>query len=176
MKLLHWKEMLNSTRYEGDSSQPSPYPIHEIAESFAREKHANQLDDSGKSYFDSHISQVVSILLKVTRDRSIIAAAYLHDTIEDTDTTYEELKKVFGKKIADLVNEVTHEGSKDSAGYYFPRLESREAFLIKFADRLSNLSRMEPWDKKRQEQYMRKSRFWNDGKSLRHLSKYTEDL
>ncbi len=130
---------------------------------FARAKHKGQLDDTGKDYMDAHIQQVVSILCKVTDDDDILAAAYLHDTIEDTHTTYAELVDIFGETIADLVMEVTHDGQKDEYGYYFPRLKSQKAILIKFADRLSNLSRMEAWDEKKQQQYLRKSKFWNDG-------------
>lgn len=130
------------------------------ASQFAFEKHKDQLDDSGKPYFLSHIVQVVSILQEVTDDDTILAAAWLHDTIEDTETTYKELEINFGRKIAELVMEVTHEGKKDAKGYYFPRLKSREAILIKFADRLSNLSRMEPWDEKRKQHYLNKSKFW----------------
>ena len=130
------------------------------AKALSREKHKDQLDDCGKSYFDGHICQVVRILHEITNDTKIICAAYLHDTLEDTETSYEELVETFGVEIADLVNEVTHEGQADEKGFYFPRLQSREAILIKFADRLSNLSRMENWDEKRKRQYLRKSKFW----------------
>ena len=127
---------------------------------FASEKHKDQKDDIGKPYFDTHILQVVSILEKVTQDPYILAAGFLHDTIEDTNTTYDELVENFGKRVADLVMEVTHDGKKDEIGYYFPRLKSKDAILIKFADRLSNLSRMEAWDIARQEHYLKKSKFW----------------
>lgn len=136
------------------------------AKEFAQIKHTGQLDDSGKDYFSSHIEQVVSILEKVTQDEDILSAAYLHDTIEDTQTTYEELVAGFGKRVADLVMEVTHEGKKDAYGRYFPRLKSREGILIKFADRLSNLSRMEPWNEQRKQHYLKKSKFWKDGSDL----------
>ena len=126
---------------------------------FASIKHKNQLDDEGLPYFMVHIIPVVNILEQITTDKEIIAAAYLHDTLEDTDTTYEELEENFGKIIADLVLELTHKGNK-TEGYTFPRLKSKKAIIIKFADRLSNLSRMNGWDKKRQEHYMNKSRFW----------------
>ncbi len=66
---------------------------------FARKKHDGQLDDCGFNYFDSHVYQVVEILRKVTDDIDIICAAYLHDTIEDTETTYEELVENFNKRI-----------------------------------------------------------------------------
>lgn len=130
---------------------------------FAYIKHKGQLDDNGKSYFDSHIIQVVDILYKVTKDKNILATALLHDTLEDTDTTLKELEKEFGKRIAGLVYELTHEGKKDHYGYYFPRLKSQKAILIKFADRLSNLSRMEAWDDKRRKHYLKISKFWKDG-------------
>lgn len=127
---------------------------------FAWDKHGNQRDDNGESYFDSHVEQVADILRSVTKDPIILSAAYLHDTLEDTDTTLGELREAFGDKIADLVHEVTHEGTNDNDGYSFPRLYSREAFMIKFADRLSNISRMQTWPQKRQDQYLRKSKFW----------------
>lgn len=128
--------------------------------SFAEKKHGNQTDDLGNNYFQNHCLIVMEILEKVTSDYKILSAGILHDVLEDTGTTYEELEKEFGKEIADLVNEVTHDGRKDEIGYYFPRLESKGAILIKFADRLSNLSRMTAWDEKRQSQYLRKSKFW----------------
>ena len=131
-----------------------------IAYDFARRKHDSQLDDDGISpYFNSHILHVVAILKCVTNDHDIITAAYLHDTLEDTETKYEEIANLFGGRVAGLVYELTHEG-KDSSTYYFPRLSTREAVMIKFADRLSNLSRMAIWEKPKQESYLRKSKFW----------------
>jgi (p)ppGpp synthase/HD superfamily hydrolase len=127
---------------------------------FALRKHEGQKDDAGKDYFKSHVLHVLNILELVTQDERVLSAGILHDTIEDTDTTYEELQKEFGNVVADLVMEVTHDGKKDEHGYYFPRLHSKDGILIKFADRLSNLSRMEPWDIARQEQYLNKSKFW----------------
>ncbi len=128
---------------------------------FAEKKHEGQKDDSGGDYFTEHIRHVYHIFVaKHDCDTSVLCAALLHDTLEDTDTTYEELVKEFGVKVADLVNEVTHEGSKDEYGYYFPRLKTREGIMIKFADRLSNLSRMESWNIGRQEHYLKRSKFW----------------
>lgn len=126
---------------------------------FALNAHEGQKDDNGKDYFE-HLSHVVQILKKVTLDKDVIIAGYLHDTIEDTDTTYEDIEKEFGKRVADLVMEVTHEGKADNKGYYFPRLKTKEGIMIKFADRLSNLSRMQSWNEQRQEHYLRKSKFW----------------
>ena len=128
---------------------------------FAREKHKGQKDDMGEDYFESHIVPVYNILCSAgIGNHEILSAALLHDTLEDTDTTYIELLDNFGYKVANLVNEVTHEGQKDEFGFYFPRLKSKEAILIKFADRLSNLFRMDNWDVGRQEHYLKRSKFW----------------
>jgi (p)ppGpp synthase/HD superfamily hydrolase len=127
---------------------------------FADSAHSGQRDDNGDLYIDTHILQVVEMLQCVTDNPIILAAAYLHDTLEDTNTTLTDLEKEFGHEIASLVHEVTHEGAKDKDGYYFPRLKSKGAIMIKFADRLSNISRMQKWSEKRQEQYLKKSKFW----------------
>ena len=127
---------------------------------FAKKAHLNQKDDNGESYFEAHVLQVYNFIYRATEDVEIQCAAILHDTIEDTGVTYDELKKEFGERIANLVMELTHEGKKDEVGYYFPRLMSKDAVLIKFADRLSNLSRMDSWDKGRQDHYVKRSRFW----------------
>lgn len=125
---------------------------------FARKKHAGQKDDNGYPYF-FHPLQVSKILRLVTQDPNVIAAGLLHDTIEDTQTTYEELVKEFNQDIADLVMEVTHEGDKNT-GYTFPRLHTQRGIMIKFADRLSNLSRMEAWGEERRQHYLLRSKFW----------------
>jgi (p)ppGpp synthase/HD superfamily hydrolase len=127
---------------------------------FSKKKYERELDDDGKTpYFDSHILKVVAILRCVTSDQNIITAAYLHDTIEDSGTTYQEIAELFGGRVAGLVYEVTHEG-KGRENYYFPRLKSREAIMLKFADRLSNISRMTVWPEDKQADYLRRSKFW----------------
>ncbi len=68
----------------------------QAARVFASERHSGQLDDSGASYFPAHVEQVVRIVSQVTDDPDMLAAAYLHDLIEDTGTTYDELAGLFG--------------------------------------------------------------------------------
>lgn len=127
---------------------------------YASEKHKGQLDDQGRPYFFAHIVQVHSLLKDVTDDEEILCAGILHDIIEDTDITYEILICEFNKPIADIVYELTHEGNRET-GYYFPRLNSRKAIMVKFADRLSNLSRMDDWPVDRQLTYLEMSTFWS---------------
>lgn len=126
---------------------------------FASEKHKGQLDDQGRPYFFAHIVQVHSILKDVTENEEILCAGILHDVIEDTDTSYDDLIREFNKPIADLVRELTQQGDWET-GYYFPNLKTKKAVMVKFADRLSNLSRMDDWPGDRQQEYLGMSRFW----------------
>lgn len=130
---------------------------------YAREAHSGQKDDGGNDYMVHccQVAELISIVLPLEED--LICAAYLHDTIEDTEITFQDIQENFGREVAELVHEVTHEGKKEEIGYWFPRLRSRRGIILKFADRLSNLSRMDCWNEKRQDQYLGKSKFWNDG-------------
>lgn len=130
-------------------------PIVKKALNYAFWAHRDQKDDTGADYFTVHIEQVVSILLQVTDDPDTIAAAYLHDTVEDTRTTPFQLLGMFGEKITQIVLELTKE---PETGTF--HITSPQAQLIKFADRLSNLSRMESWTEEKKREYRQASRFW----------------
>ncbi len=133
---------------------------------FASKVHNGDKDDAGRPYVEAHILPVVSILKQITKDKEIITAAYLHDTIEDSNTTYNEIKDNFGENVANIVNEVTKVGP--SKNDYFPRLHSKKAIILKFADRLQNLSRMEPaWNEARQQRYIDRSKFWKSEGDLK---------
>lgn len=129
---------------------------------FGSKAHAEQLDDAGKDYFMTHCWQVYEIVkILYPDDFALQTAALLHDTLEDTDTTYEMLVSTFGADVADLIREVTHERKEDDTGWYFPHLHSIRGIVLKFADRASNLSRMEGvWNAERIEKYIKKSKFW----------------
>ncbi len=116
---------------------------------FATRKHGDQKRASGDPYF-SHPVEVAGILTDLNLDAASIVTALLHDTIEDTDTTYDEIEKLFGCEIADLVNGVTKLSklelvSSDSAqAENFRKLLLATAsdiriLLIKLADRLHNM-------------------------------------
>lgn len=129
------------------------------AQKYATDKHFGQERDDGQPYI-VHPSRVAGLISLIGGDDAMVAAAWLHDTVEDTDTTYEDLVREFGTEIADLVMEVTHEGD-DTHGYYFPRLETERGVMLKFADRLANLSTMgDAWSEKRRAHYLKKSKFW----------------
>lgn len=134
---------------------------------FARDKHNGQLRDGGELYIN-HPLDVYRALKCMGADENLCIAALLHDTLEDTDTTEQELFENFGRDVRNLVLEVTHEGEKDIVGHWFPRLHSQRGIMLKFADRLSNLSEMQAWREERVQQYLRKSKFWASSKEECH--------
>lgn len=130
-------------------------PWEEHVYEFAKKVHEGQKYSDNEDYFETHILHVVSLVKQVTSSATIITTAYLHDVIEDTDITYKELQDHFAYPVPEWVLELTKESRNN-----FPRLKTKECIIIKFADRLSNISRMEIWDNDRQRRYLDKSRFW----------------
>jgi len=54
-----------------------------------------------------HLSAVAKLVVSVTDDKEVIAAAWLHDTVEDTQATLEDIEETFGMPVAELVEELT---------------------------------------------------------------------
>ncbi|MBO7244702.1 MAG: bifunctional (p)ppGpp synthetase/guanosine-3',5'-bis(diphosphate) 3'-pyrophosphohydrolase [Alphaproteobacteria bacterium] len=111
--------------------------------------HAAQKRESGDPYF-SHPLEVAEILIGYRMDYATIIAALLHDTVEDTAASYEDLKELFGQTIADLVRgmtklsklEITPQASKQAQNFQKLVLaisEDIRVLLIKLADRLHNM-------------------------------------
>ena len=115
------------------------------AYAFAKRKHAGQHKKFSKLPYFVHPKAVARIVEDLTKDQDIIIAALLHDTIEDTNTKYSEIRKLFGKKVADLVAELTNneiECKKLGKAKYLTEkmaLMSSDALVIKLADRLNNV-------------------------------------
>lgn len=115
------------------------------AEKFAKDKHQHQFRNDCKTPYWKHLEKVVVNLeqLGIT-DEVILCAGWLHDTIEDTDTDYDDIDEDFGKKIADIVATVTKDTrmiKNDREIAYCNRLKagSWEAQVVKFGDLLANL-------------------------------------
>ena len=114
---------------------------------FAADKHRNQRrKDAEASPYINHpimLAKILSIEGGV-EDGLVLCAAVLHDTIEDTETRYDELAEQFGHEIADVVREVTDDKSwpraerKQLQIEHAPRL-SWAAKLVKLADKIANL-------------------------------------
>jgi GTP diphosphokinase / guanosine-3',5'-bis(diphosphate) 3'-diphosphatase len=116
---------------------------------FGISKHGDQKRQSGDPYF-SHPLEVAGILTGIKADTSTIITALLHDTLEDTDATMEELTQQFGKEIADLVNGVTKlskfelqsEQTKQAENFrkfMLAMSDDARVLLVKLADRLHNM-------------------------------------
>lgn len=119
---------------------------------FAENAHKEQKRLSGEPYF-IHVFETAKILAKLGMDAPTIAAGLLHDTLEDTPTTEEEIKKEFGEDILFLINGVTklgtlkyrgHERHVESLRKFFVAMANDlRVVIIKFADRLHNLRTLE---------------------------------
>ena len=136
------------------------------AADFAARAHAMQHRKGlAEEPYVNHLTEVAALLAGAIEDDDVelIAAAYLHDTLEDTATRYEDLDMQFGANIARLVAEVTDDKSlpkterkrlqEEKAPHKSPR-----AKLVKIADKTSNLrsiAKSPPvgWDLDRQRQY-----------------------
>jgi len=117
------------------------------AAKFAADKHKNQRrKDKETSPYINHPISVALIISEVGRvnDSEILAAALLHDTLEDTKTTPEELELNFGANILSLVREVTDNKDLPKETRKLKQIEhakelSSGAVLIKLADKIANV-------------------------------------
>jgi len=114
---------------------------------FAADKHRKQRrkDADGSPYINHPIS-LADVLVNEgnVTDVTVLCAAVLHDTIEDTNTTREELASLFGDSVASIVIEVTDDKSLDKQVRKQLQIEhasniSKEAKLVKLADKICNL-------------------------------------
>ena len=112
---------------------------------FAKAKHEGQVDKSDVPYIE-HPIYVASLCEK--EEEKIVAL--LHDTVEDTDTTIEEIKENFGETIANNVNILTHEKGVPYFDYIKNITQSKTATIVKLADLTHNmdLSRLKTIKKK----------------------------
>ena len=149
---------------------------------FAAEKHKGQLFPGTDWSYVVHISMVsMEIIASLNHEEGVngdfaVQAAILHDTIENTDTTYEELQSRFGQKIADGVLSLTKDKSVKKESRMLDslrriKMQHREIWMVKLADRITNLQPPpECWDTKKRRKYLEQAELIF--KKLEYASEY----
>ena len=137
------------THYKLDDDEKLKVELWKAYE-FGLKRHEGQKRLSGEPYFEAHCVEVAKILASWNMDITTIISGMLHDTVEDTSTTTEEIKSEFGDDVAELVD-----GVSKLSGIHFTTRKAQQAgnfmkmlisvakdlrvVIIKFADRLHNM-------------------------------------
>jgi (p)ppGpp synthase/HD superfamily hydrolase len=142
--------------------------IQELAKTFAQKKHEGQLRKFSKEQYIEHpikVSEIIKENKNSHKINELLAAAFLHDPLENTNTNEKELEKNFGELITSLVKELTSEkemqnqlGKKE---YLAKKMEtiSSWALVIKLADRLDNVSDLNQCSEEFRKKYAKETNF-----------------
>lgn len=129
-------------------------PVLDTAAAAAARWHGDQLRPTGVPYME-HLLEALEVLVCGARvsDPDVLVATLLHDAVEDTPATLQDVEEAFGPAVAELVDWVTKPGTGDQGraarraakAAYLRRLRSapRQAVLVKLADRVSNVQRLD---------------------------------
>lgn len=103
---------------------------------FAIEKHAGQIDKGGEAYI-SHAMRVADF---VGNNPVLQAIAYLHDVVEDTDTTINDIRDTFGYAVSDIVDKLTRRPEESYEEFISRCSRSHRARVVKIADLVDNMN------------------------------------
>ena len=145
---MHDKEILELVDKIRKYAPNADVSLVEKAYYFGKKAHEGQFRRSGEPYF-IHPIAVAGILSDMELDIETIVAGLLHDVVEDTEYTYEDIEKEFGKDVANLVDGVTKLGkikyqskeetqSENLRKMFLAMAKDIRVILIKLADRLHN--------------------------------------
>jgi len=159
-------ERRKGSRRRSQTLDPIPAALLFQALAFAAHKHRDQRRKGpDRSPYINHPIALANVLCSEAgiADVSVLCAAVLHDTVEDTDTTPEELQRHFGREICKIVMEVTDDKRLTPAERKRLQIEhaarsSAKAKMVKLADKICNLrdvvkSPPASWDLRRQQAY-----------------------
>lgn len=116
-----------------------------LAFEYAQEKHKNQVRKGSQIPYMTHIYDVARILINNHAPAHVVVAGILHDTLEDTNATPQEIESLFGKQVLSIVEEETENKSLAWRARKQDRIDhlktaSTECKMVKCADMLANLS------------------------------------
>src|SRR5215472_11087013 len=142
-------EIAEFTRHLGHYLPPPDVALVERAFAFSEEAHQGQFRKSGEPYI-THPLALASILSQWRLDAQGLAAALLHDVMEDTDVTKHQIESSFGKPVADMVDgvskldQIEFQSREDQQAESFRKMlpamaQDVRVILIKLADRLHNM-------------------------------------
>ncbi len=129
-----------------------PLELVKNAELFAKKKHSGMMRKDGTTSYSKHLESVVNRLKSLgVIDKELLCAGWLHDTIEDTETSFDDLYEQFGSRVAVLVSTLSKDMSltrKQREQVYVKQLKeaSFDAKLIKLCDISANLSDLKNYD------------------------------
>ena len=112
-KQEHYESMMQAIARYAPSAD---LEVIQRAYEYADEKHKNQLRKSGEPYI-IHPLAVAEIVAEIGLDTDAIAAALLHDCLEDTDASFEEISRLFGETVANLVEAADGKSAQDVHGH-----------------------------------------------------------
>lgn len=129
------------------------------AQMVAERAHATQQYDIYPYMF--HINQVLNISQQLGYDESIQVACILHDTLEDSDLSYNDIKKNFGESIAEIVYAVTDELGRDrkerKLRTYHKIRANWKATVVKICDRIANVEHSKKYNKGMYDMYIKEN-------------------
>ncbi len=117
-----------------------------LSKQYAIKQHKSQYRKNNKTPYWYHLRDVVNNLeIMGIKDESILCAGWLHDSIEDTSFDFDDVSKLFGEKIAQIVSDLTKETrlpkNQQEKNYLLQLSNSSwQAKVVKFADILANIS------------------------------------
>lgn len=142
----------------------------------AERVHAGQVYDIYPYIY--HVKQVAKIAEDFGYDESIIVAALLHDTLEDTDLSYNDILKAFGQEVAEIVYAVTDELGRnriERKSKTYPKIRANwKATVVKICDRIANVEQSIEYSPKLLEMYKKEHEdFCKNLMSSEHLHNET---
>jgi len=130
----------------------------ERAKAYAKHHHDGQVDKAGVDYFSGHVSTVSQKVANAGYSSEYVVVAFLHDVVEDTSATIEEIALEFGEEVAGAVDAMSKRKGESYEMYLHRVTENSMASVVKFYDMehnsdISRLSTVREKDLKRVEKY-----------------------